>query len=149
MKKINTRLILPSVTTLLGILWTIVGIAKYGWWSEKGPTSGFFPIIIGALLALLSIFAIFKEKNVAAPVYVLKSIYPLLAVIGVIFAAMLIGFFPAMFLYLFIWLKLYEKYKLLFSSLTSIFTTGTMYGIFVMWLRVPFPTGYLYRLITG
>jgi len=79
----------------------------------------------------------------------MKSIYPLLAVVGVIFASMLIGFFPAMFLYLFFWLKLYEKYSLLFSSLTSVFTTGIMYGIFVMWLRVLFPSGYLYRLITG
>jgi len=149
MKKFNTRLILPSVTTLLGILWAVIGITTYGWWSDKGPTSGFFPIIIGVLLALLSFFAILKEKKVAAPEYVIKSIYPLLAVVGVIFASMLIGFFPAMFIYLFIWLKLYEKYSLLFSSLTSVSTTGIMYGIFVMWLRVPFPSGYLYRLITG
>ncbi|MDC7239691.1 MAG: tripartite tricarboxylate transporter TctB family protein, partial [Spirochaetales bacterium] len=63
--------------------------------------------------------------------------------------AMIIGFFPAMFLFLEGWLKIYEKYSWKKSLPISIITTAALYGIFAMWLMVPFPAGVIFNAIRG
>lgn len=149
MKKLNSRVILPSSTLILGIIWVVMGFIKYKWWTEKGPGSGFFPIIVGAILAGISVMAIINERHEEEPHYIMGNLYPLLAAVGILLAAMIIGFFPALIIFVFSWLKYFEKYSLRFSLLTSGITVISLYGTFVLWLRVPFPMGIIYKAIIG
>jgi putative tricarboxylic transport membrane protein len=147
--KINSRAVVPVLTFALGVLWTVVGLTNYGWWGDNGPASGFFPAIIGIILAGVSIIAFFDGMKTPPPEYIKASYHPLLAAIATVGSAIIIGFFPALLLYILGWLKLYEKYDWKRSLSISIITTATCYGIFVMWLQVPFPSGLIIDRILG
>ena len=147
--RINTRSIIPVSTFGLGLLWFAYGLTNYGWWGDNGPASGFFPAIIGVLLLGVSIIALIDGLKTAPLKYLKASYYPLLAAIATVGAAMVIGFFPALLLYILGWLKLYEKYDWKRSLSISIITTAASYGIFVMWLKVPFPAGLIFDLLLG
>ncbi len=149
MKNLNSRIILPVLTMSAGILWFVMGVFVYTWWSDKGPGNGFFPAIAGLILAGISILAIKSERKEEKPHYIFAHIYPLLAVAGILILAMLIGFFPSLAIYMFCWLKMYEKYSIRFSLLVCFITTASMFGVFYLWLRVPFPQGLILNLITG
>lgn len=147
MNRMNTRVLLPGATALLGLFWAVVGVAQYGWWVDGRPTSGFFPVIVGVLLAAVSILAVVNEFRHERPLFAVSHLYPVLAAVGVVLGALLIGFFPALTLYTFLWLKLYERYDTRFSLLTTAVTIGAMYGVFSLWLRVPFPRGLIIDLV--
>ena len=147
MKSMSSRMILPVITAALGVLWTVVGITQYGWFEDGRPLPGFFPIIVGVLTAGVSIIAILGERKTTPPKFLVTHLYPFLAAVAVVLLAMLIGFFPALLIYVFAWLKGYEKYSWKFSILTTAATIGGVYGIFALWLRVPFPMGSLIMLI--
>ena len=149
MKNINSRIIFPSLTLLAGLVWVVMGLTQYGWWTDNKPGSGFFPSIVGIILFGISILAIVNEKKSEQPEYIRGHLYPLLAAVGIILAAMVIGFFPALVLFLFGWLKWFEKYSLKFALLTSGVTVLSLFGIFVLWLRVPFPMGIIYKALVG
>lgn len=139
----NSRLVLPAVTTSVGGMWVIIGLTKYEWYMDGNPGSGFFPTIAGALLVLMSIIAMLGERKEKPPAYHLYFAYPVIAAVGVVLLAMLIGFFPAMTIYVFGWLFWFEKYSLKLSLVSTVGTVGALYGIFAVWLRVPFPAGKL------
>ena len=147
--RINTRALIPVITFSLGLLWFAYGLTNYGWWGKNGPASGFFPAIIGVLLLGVSIIAFIDGIKNAPPEYLKASYHPLFAAVGTIGAAMIIGFFPALMLYILGWLKLYEKYGWKKSLSISIITTASCYGIFVMWLQVPFPAGLIFDRLLG
>ncbi len=147
MTRINTRIFLPGLSALVGALWIFVGLTEYGWWANGRATSGFFPTLVGALLIIVSVLAITSEVKEKAPVFMTAHIYPLLAAVSVVVVALLIGFFPALTLYVLGWLKLYEKFTWKFSLLVTLVTIAAMYGIFAMWLRVPFPLGAIVEMV--
>ena len=149
MNRITTRVLLPGITILLGLLWLFVGVVHYGWWSDGRPASGFFPSLVGILLAVTSVLALGNELKRKDPVFTILHGYPILAALGVVLGALLIGFFPALGLYLFGWLKWYERYRVRFSLAATVVTVGAMYGVFALWLRVPFPRGLILRWIVG
>ena len=144
----NTRVIIPAITFFLGLLWLFYGLKNYGWWDE-GPGSGFFPSIIGVLLSGISIIALLEGRKPEPPEYIKASYYPLLAAIATVIIAIIIGFFPAMFLFLQGWMRLYEKFSWKKSLPISIMTTALLYGVFAMWLMVPFPAGLIVNAIRG
>lgn len=146
--KTNTRVIIPAITFVLGIIWVIYGLKNYGWW-DKGPGSGFFPSIIGMLISGISIIALLEGRKMEPPEYIKASYLPFIAAFATVGLAMIIGFFPAMFLFLQGWLKLYEKYSWKKSLPISVITTAILYGVFAMWLMVPFPAGFIFNAIRG
>jgi putative tricarboxylic transport membrane protein len=146
--KTNTRMIIPAITFILGLVWVIYGLTNYGWWDE-GPGSGFFPSIIGILLSGVSIIAFLEGKKIEPPEYIKASYLPFLSAFATVGLAMIIGFFPAMFLFLQGWLKLYEKYSWKKSLPISVITTAILFGVFAMWLMVPFPEGLIFNAIRG
>jgi len=143
----NTRVVFPAASACIGILWVVVGLSKYGWYVDEKPASGFFPILIGGLLAFIGILAALSERKQSPPEFVSSYLHPLLAAVSVVFFALVIGFFPALTLYVFGWLRWYEKYSARFSLIVTAITIALMYGIFSMWLRVPFPMGQLFEMI--
>jgi len=142
MQRINNRVILPFITAFLGGVWVFIGLSQYGWYTDGKPGSGFFPTITGALLLLMSILAVISESKLETPKFWIFHFHPIIMAVGVVLLAMLIGFFPALTLYVFGWLKWYEKYNLKTSLLATVLTITGMYGVFAMWLRVPFPVGF-------
>ena len=147
MKQFNSRAVFPILTLLVGAVWFFLGITQYGYWSEGRAMSGFFPTIIGGGLILMSVFAFLAELKAEKPSFILAYLHPVAAALGMVLLAMLIGFFASLALYIFCWLKWYEKYNLRLSLFTSVATTAAMYGIFGMWLKVPFPAGILFGWI--
>ena len=147
MTRFNTRIILPIVTTGIGALWVLVGLIDHGWWVNGKPASGFFPTIIGALLVVVSVLVVIGESKVDPPGFIVSHLHPLMAAVAVVLLALLIGFFPALTLYVFLWLKVYEKHTWVFSLLTTAITIGAMFGIFSLWLSVLFPRGALVELV--
>ncbi|QEN08508.1 tripartite tricarboxylate transporter TctB family protein [Oceanispirochaeta crateris] len=146
--KTNTRIIIPSITFFLGLIWVIYGLNNYGWW-EEGPGSGFFPSIIGILLSGISIIAFLEGRKLSPPEYIKASYLPFIAAIATVGFALIIGFFPSLFLFLQGWLKLIEKYSWKKSLPVSTITTALLYGVFAMWLMVPFPAGLILNMIRG
>ena len=144
---INSRVVFPAASVCLGILWVVVGLSSYGWYVDEKPASGFFPVLIGGLLIPIGILAIVSERTQAPPAFISSYIHPLLAAVSVVFFALVIGFFPALSIYVFGWLRWYEKYSIRFSLIVTAITIASMYGIFSMWLRVPFPIGQLFEMI--
>jgi len=146
--KINTRTVIPGLTFILGLIWVFYGLKHYGWWDE-GPGSGFFPAIIGIILSGISIIAFLEGRKLTPPSYISASSHPFLAAIATILAALVIGFFPALFLFVLGWMKLYEKFLWKKALLTSVITIATVFCVFVLWLRVPFPAGLILDAIRG
>lgn len=149
MVRVSSRVILPAITATLGVLWVVVGLFVYGWWIDGRPASGFFPTVVGFLLAVVSGMAIAGEFRSAPPGFFLYHAYPTLAAVSVVLAAMLIGFFPALAIYCFCWIRWFEKYSWRFSILLTVGTIGGVYAIFRLWLRVPFPGGLIAQLVAG
>lgn len=147
MTRINSRIVLPIVTAAVGVLWIYVGLTYHGWYIEERPASGFFPSIVGVLLTFVSVLAVIKEMREDPPEFWVSHIHPLLAAVSVVVFALLIGFFPALTAYVFAWLKWYEKYSWKFSVATTAVTIAAVYGIFSMWLRVPFPVGWIIEMV--
>lgn len=149
MARINTRLIIPAVSLVVGVAWAVIGVVQFGWWVEGRPISGFFPSLVGIALAAVALIALTGEARGEVPQFFRNHLYPLAAAIAVVLAAMLIGFFPAMTIYVLLWTRLYERYSWRFSILLTVFSIGGVYAIFRLWLRIPFPAGAIFRLIVG
>ena len=149
MIRFNSRMILPLTTSLLGAFWLVFGLLKYGWWGENGPQSGFFPAIIGSILLIVSILSIFISPSSAGPQFNFESFTPILAVIAVVMVAFLIGFFPSLTLFILLWMKFYEKYDWFRSVVTTVATIAVSYGVFSLWLKIPFPEGLILNTLRG
>lgn len=138
-----TKKIMPLATALMGIVWLVLGLTKYGFMGEGKPGGGFFPSIMAVLLIVASVLAFVQDFKKETPEYTLKYIHPLIAVLAVLLLSYLTGMMIALFLYLFFWLKVYEKMSWVFTSVFSVSTMVVVYLVFAMWLDVPFPTGLL------
>ena len=146
MKQFNSRAVFPLVTFAVGVLWLVLGITHYGYWLNGRALSGFFPTLIGGGLAMMSVMAFLAELKEGKPSFMIIYIHPVLAALGMVVMALIAGFFTALAIYLFSWLKWYEKYSVKLSLLTTALTTAATFGVFYMWLRVPFPQGFLFNL---
>ena len=149
MTRANTRSIVPIVCLVVGVAWAVVGGVEYSWWIDGRPASGFFPSLVGILLAAVALIGLASEPRGEPPKFLVSHVYPAAAAIVAVSAAMLIGFFPALAVYVLLWMRLFERYSWRFSLLTTVFSIGGVFSIFRVWLRIPFPAGYLYRLVVG
>ena len=147
MTHLNSRVFLPAVTACIGLVWVVVGIVFHGWWIDGRPGSGFFPSLVGGVLVLVSVITVWEELKGAPPTFNVSHLFPIAAVVAIILSVLLIGFFPALTLYVFSWLKWYEKYTGRFAALITVVTIASMYGVFSLWLRVPFPQGVILEAI--
>lgn len=150
MNKLNTKTLLPIGTSLLSILFIYFGIVEYGIWDEKrGPLGGFFPVIISVVLLLVSVLAIvqsFKEDKV---VYEKENWLPVGGMIAMIVAAYIIGMVPSVLIYLVLWLRIIEKSSWKQTLIVTGIVGTIVYGVFVLWLNIPFPQGMILDAILG
>ncbi len=144
LNKLNWRCVLYILTAILGIIWVVLGFGTYGFWSaEEGPGAGFFPAIVGCVLVFFSIVEFIKSIGSDAVKFDKEALYLVASVAGILILNFFIGLFPALVIYYVAWLKFVEKYPWKKVILITIFYGGIMYGVFSLWLQVPFPTGIL------
>ena len=53
-KGFNLRTLIPLATAIVALVFIVVGLKDYGFWTKE-PTRGFFPIIIAVVLLASSI----------------------------------------------------------------------------------------------
>ncbi len=147
MTHLNSKVFLPAITACIGLVWVIVGIAYHGWWTDGRPGSGFFPSFVGGVLVLVSVITVWGELKGTSPAFFPSHFFPIAAVVAIVLLVLLVGFFPALTVYVFSWLKWYEKYTGRFAALITAITIASMYAVFSIWLRVPFPQGAILEAI--
>jgi hypothetical protein len=135
--------IMELIFIFIGLVSIYLGYAEYEFWIKTVPGGGFMPILAGGLIVLISLMVIFDKKKAQKIKIVGKAFYPVAAVLITIALNVVVGVLPAITFMVFGWLKWIEKYNYKKSIITAIITSACAYGIFWVWLRVPFPTGLL------
>lgn len=128
---------------LLGVYWVISALS-YGLWVRNGPGGGFLPLLAG-ILAIIFAALILREniKNNLPANFNPKAMIPVAALLAIVVASKIIGLILAIAVYLFVWLKYYEKQSLRQSTLIAVICPLILYLVFVMWLKAPLPKGIL------
>lgn len=140
----GVRILIPIITGAIGILFLSLGFGKYGFWHEmRGPLPGFFPSIIGIMLVGMSILAgVQAVKDPRKPIP-FRNWLPAIGALAIIIASLIIGMLPAIALFLILWIRVYEKYPWKTTIITSSVIMAIVVGVFMFWLRVPFPKGFI------
>ena len=136
----NADRVIALVCGMVGAYWAINGWLSLGLWINKGPGPGFLPVIFGSFTVLLCIAHLLKKGNDAEPVD-LQALIPVAAIIVYAAAIHIIGFLPASFVLIFLWVIKQGGYSFGFSFLLAASVTVSIWGIFGYWLQVPFPLG--------
>lgn len=136
--------IIKGMFMLVGLYFALKG-KEYGLWVNSGPGGGFLPMLMGVSLILLSIYSLFKgDSEKFKKQEFLAALKPFTGILITLLGINFIGFFPSVLIFIPVWLIMIEKYELKKAILIDIVTVGTMYGIFSVWLRVPFPNGMIF-----
>jgi hypothetical protein len=145
-----SKQIIPIGACIVGLLFLVLGLTKYGFWDPmQGPRPGFYPVIISIGLIATSILAFigsFKDKDASFPV---ENWYCAIGLIAIILASFVIGMVPSILAFLLLWLRWFEKCTWKTTIITTIVMMAIVIGAFVLWLDVDFPMGIIYNLIAG
>jgi hypothetical protein len=135
--------IMELIFILIGLMSIYLGFTEYQFWIKTVPGGGFMPILAGGLIVLISLMVIF-DKTKGKKVKIKKqAFYPVAAILLTIALNVVVGVLPAITFMVFGWLKWIEKYPVKKSIIIALLTSACAYGVFWIWLRVPFPTGLL------
>ena len=112
------------------------------------PGPGFLPLLIGvaagvlgAGLALSRNLQSLREDPQQPGRRKLLSAGVLLG--GYVLGLDRLGFVPATFVFILVWLRVVERSPWRETTLVAVAATAAMYGIFVRWLAIPLPAGFL------
>lgn len=135
--------VIAGGSILVALFWMQQGLFRYGFWIKGAPGGGFLPVIFGLIVLISSIVVILKARKAPSRSVAISrsSFIPTgFAVIGV-GLIQIFGISVAVFVFTFVWMKFLSRYSWLKSILVSVVFTGFIYGIFRLWLQVPFPPG--------
>ena len=149
--KIPTKVIVPVVTCAIGILFASIAFGQYGFWDSVAmkPTKGFFPGIISIGLIALSVLAFINGLKSPTAEFRLINWYVPLAVLLIIAATYVIGMIPSLLIFVFLWLKVYEKQSWTTTIIALLIVSFIVIGCFRIWLDSQFPIGFIGELIFG
>ncbi|MEG1657586.1 MAG: tripartite tricarboxylate transporter TctB family protein [Oscillibacter sp.] len=148
-KKFNTKAIIPLLTAAFALVFIVLGVTKYGFWSNQ-PMPGFFPTIIAVILLLAStvcFIQLVRSKDNASPVCNKNELMVILGAAGIILGTYVIGLVASCLVYLFIWLKFVEHASWKTIVVVEIILAAIVVGVFVTWLQVRFPMGLLQYIL--
>ena len=139
------------IELLVAIVWIQQGIVHYDFWKDGVPGGGFVPVIFAALVLAVALAILFREifgKQNTEKSYRFKvgSYLPAAAAVIGVFMIQVLGITLAVFLFATIWMHYLSKYSWVKSLVSSAIFTVFIYGVFRLWLHVPFPHGFIYRL---
>ena len=149
--KIPTKVIVPVVTCAIGILFASIAFGQYGFWDSVAmkPTKGFFPGIISIGLIALSVLAFINGLKSPTAEFRLINWYVPLAVLLIIAATYVIGMIPSLLIFVFLWLKVYEKQTWTTTIIALLIVSFIVIGCFRIWLDIQFLIGFIGELIFG
>jgi hypothetical protein len=136
------EVVLALFFAVLGLLWVAAAL-RMPLWEGFVPQSGFMPLWFGAILAALAgaILLFNREKKAEEPVG--KPLVVIALIAAAIVAIDLLGYVAAVFLLLFVLLRVVERLPLGRSALVAGATTAVLYFLFKTWLGVKLPAGLL------
>ncbi len=147
----------------VGIVWTAFGIGRYGFWADDVPGSGFVPVLVGCMIIILSLvdaFSWFRSSHCSSAAkgtvseehqdlfaWIPTQLRPLVpvayAILGIIIFRY-VGAVTACFSICLVWLLFVCKKPWVKAVLISLVVSAVVYGIFDLWLKIPFPNGLLF-----
>lgn len=148
-KKWNTKAMIPLLTAAFALVFIVLGITKYGFWSNQ-PMPGFFPVIIATILLLASIACfvqLVRSKDDGSTRCNKNELMVILGATGIILGTYLIGLVASCLVYLFVWLKFVERAPWKTIVIVEIILAAIVIGVFVVWLQVRFPLGLLQYIL--
>ena len=135
----------------------------YKIWSRSGPGAGFFPLIVGLIISLLSLILLLqyilskrtRDKSESAPKVMPEQEKPALIkvwsylLLMVLYGLLMesVGFFIVTFLFLFVILKYTERQGWRRTLLIGSIATVMSYLLFETYLGVPLPMGFMKNLL--
>lgn len=135
-------------------VWMIHESLKYDYLTTYTPGPGFHPFWLGICLGLLSLALLFntflrekRKEDESGRLPGKKSLFRvgliLLFTGGLALCMTILGFVPAVALFVFVILFVLERYTLFKSILYGILMSGAVLLIFRVWLDVDIPKGLL------
>lgn len=145
MKKFGSKQILPLALAAFAVLFAVVGFTQLGFWhSVDGPQPGFFPAIMAIVMFLASIASFFQSlKSDKGANYEKDELLVIAGGAGIIVGSMIIGLLPSCYLFVVLWLRVYEKSSWKATLIVLAVCMAISIGVFRIWLGVHFPMGLL------
>ena len=148
--KIKVKTVIPLVSLAVGIIWIYYSLSQYGFWHPtRGPVVGFVPTLMAGVLAVVSILGLlksFKEKDEPDRL----ENWTIVLVASIVFSLVfLLGMIISLLIFVTVWLKWYEKTGWKDTIIVLVISFAISYGVFVLWLKVPFPQGVILDVIFG
>ena len=149
--KIPSKILVPIVTLAIGVLFAVISFGQYGFWDSTAmkPTKGFFPGIISVALIALSVLAFINGLKSPNAEFKLINWYVPAAVLLIIGSTYVIGMIPSLLIFVFLWLKVYEKQSWVATLVSLAIVAFIVIGCFRIWLDIQFPIGFIGELIFG
>ncbi|MDI6895035.1 MAG: tripartite tricarboxylate transporter TctB family protein [Bacillota bacterium] len=144
-----------SVDSVLGLVASVGGLLLIwqgwvlGYWVHlSGPGPGFFPVVLGLLLQPVAALLVVGGRSVKEGSEWDRGRLGAIGAGALAFAVTIwlvswLGMLVAVGLYTLGWLRLVGRYPWPRVVAIAAGTVVAVYLIFVLWLRVPFPTGIL------
>lgn len=143
MKKFGTKQIIPLAMAAIGVIFAGIGFIQLGFWnSVDGPMPGFFPSIMAIVMVFASILSFVQSlKEEGKPEYKKEELLVIGAGAGIFAATFVIGLLPTIFIFVILWLKLFEKESWKNIIIVLLVVAAIAIGVFYLWLGVQFPMG--------
>ena len=144
------KTIIPLVSLALGSFWIYYGLTRHGFWHlVRGPVAGFVPTLIAGTLVVVSILGMIQSFREKAEPDRMENWVIVLASGIVFFLVFLFGMMISLLAFVFVWLKFYEKTSWKDTGIVLAISFAIMFGVFVLWLGVPFPRGIVIDAVLG
>ena len=139
------------VLLLFGVWFSVTAARMHPYWAPTGPGSGFLPVWLGAVMALLGglLFVGATRRSDPGPAWlpggrVLVRVVAVVSAIGLLIALMpWLGMTLGTALFLVAILRFLEGHGWITTLGVAIGAAGANWLVFTHWLRVPFPVGVL------
>lgn len=149
MTKFGSKQVIPLLLAIMAAVFGVIGFTQLGFWhSVDGPQPGFFPSIMAIVMfltSLLAFFQSFKEEGKAE--YKKLELLVIAAGAGIILATFIIGLIPSCFVFVLLWLKVFEKASWKSTLIVLAVVAFITIGVFSMWLGIQFPMGLLENIL--
>jgi len=140
-----------AVLLALAVAYTATAAGRYTYWTATGPGSGFFPLWLGLVLAVLSTLMLVSavRRHDVGPAWLPRGhgAARLVVVGGVtaLFIALLplLGMVLGTALFLGVLLRMLEGHSWRATIGVAVGAAVANWALFVLWLKVPFPVGVL------
>lgn len=138
------KYLIPIACILWGAVFAGISLKEYDLFERsKGPMTGFMPVLIGSLLIIVGIIALFQASDSEDAVMEKENWYLVAGVLIVIAGSYIIGILPGGYLLAFWWLKYKERYSWKTVIAVMLFLIVLIIGVFVFWLKIPFQYGVI------